>query len=158
MLMTSLSSGHDILQLLFWYFILRQLDHMEQKSKACCGCYRPNCPHQDVHLHNQQRASQMWPWHLPQGNENSQLGVSKCIKCRTHSTSCIRILKFYHFTVFKGKKGRRNITEDFCCLSSLFQGIKWSYFFSIKTFQFRYWIPHGSLLCIYFQTVELWTL
>lgn len=65
------------------------------------------------------------------------------------------VLEFWSFIILlcsrekKKKKGRRNITEDFCCLSCLFRGIKWSYFFSIKAFQFRYWIPHGSLLCIY---------
>lgn len=77
---------------------------MEQKSKAWCGCCRPNYPHQDVHLHSQKRASQMWTWHLPHGNENSQFGVSKSSKCRTHPADFINILKVYRFIVFTEKR------------------------------------------------------
>lgn len=155
MLIATLSSRQSHTTDLYWYFSSRQLDHMKQESKVCCGCCRPNCPYQDVHLQSQKRASQMWTVHLPYGNENLPFGVSKCSKCGKHPADFISILKEYHFTVFKEERQKYHWRFSLTVHPVLGYEVICS-----ALWHFRLGIGHLTGVCYIFiyTNVELWTL
>jgi len=130
---------------------------MEQKTKVCCGCCRPNCPHQDVHLHSQQRTSQMWPWHLPHSNENSQFGVSKCSKCKTHPTHYIEFWRLI-ILLCSGKKGNKYHRRFSLAVHSVSELWSEAICSALRHFGLGIGHPRGAFCVFIYQNGELWAL